>query len=536
MSAPWINGAMIDCVRIVERYDYYRRLIPQLAAWGYNTLFWHFTDDQGCSLQLQRRPELASRYALTRDQMKRLIDLAARHGLQVVPEVEALGHTLYITHLNKYRHLFEGSATQFNALCPSHPESLEVLADVLTETAELFPAPYLHVGLDEVQFGDCPRCRRRGLPQWRLFADHVLAVHRIVTGLGKRMILWGDHLVKDARIARRVPRDCIVAHWDYFIHHPIEADNRTLTDLGFQVLGCPATARVFTTTMPDESNLANLREFARIGHAHRARGVIGMINTVWCPERQLGGSTHWGLALGAALFANPKADEAAVAARFVRNRYGLTRHASAALAIRRLHAAAPGLLRLRKALVENSRRHQYAITPQDVADAAARRKAIAAARRRLEAARPHVTLNASEFGMWLLAADLLDEQLGRFQTWQDVVLLDRLRVEAAARGDSVQARQIARDMAAVLRDAARAARRSAVRAERDWKRTRHGDDPRRFGRDGYVIQKTALPGLLDRTAGTLERLALRARQIARTGRGRLGLPPTLVTLDERTSV
>jgi len=535
MSDRWINAAMIDCVRIVERYDYYRRLIPQLADWGYNTLFWHFTDDQGCSLRLRRRSELSSRYALTRDQMTRLIDLAARHGIQVVPEVEALGHTLYITHLKKYRHLFEGSATHFNALCPSHPESLEVLADVLAETAEVFPAPYLHVGLDEVQFGDCPRCRRRGLPEWRLFADHVLAIHRIVTGLGKRMILWGDHLVKDARIARRVPRDCMVAHWDYFVDHPIEADNRTLTDLGFQVLGCPATGRVFTTTMPDESNLANLRDFARVGHAHRARGVIGMVNTVWCPERQLGGSTHWGLALGAALFEDSKADESKAAARFVRNRYGLARPASAAQAIRRLHAAAPGLLRLRKALVEHPREHQHVITPHDVADAAARRKAIAAARQRLDAARPQVTANKGEFRMWLLAADLLDEQLGRFQTWQDTALLDRLRLEAVARGDTVQAKLIARDTAAVLRDAARAARRSAVRAERDWKRTRHADDPRRFGRDGYVVQKTALPVLLDRTAATLERLARRARQIAPTGRGRLGLPETLVTLDERPS-
>ena len=99
MSQRWINGVMIDCVRITERTDYYRKLIPQLADWGYNTIFWHFTDDQGCALKLKSRPELSSRYALSRQETEGLIRLAARYGIEVVPEVESLGHTLYITHL-----------------------------------------------------------------------------------------------------------------------------------------------------------------------------------------------------------------------------------------------------------------------------------------------------------------------------------------------------------------------------------------------------------------------------------------------------
>ena len=538
MAAKWINGVMIDCVRITERYDYYRNLIPQLAAWGYNTLFWHFTDDQGCALRLKSRPELSSRYALTRDQTQRLIGLAARHGIEVIPEIESLGHTLYITHLPRYRHLFEGTATHFNAMCPSHPETLEILRDVLAETAEIFPSAFLHVGLDEVQFGKCPRCRRRTLPDWRLFADHVRAIHKIVTGLGKRMILWGDHLVKDARIARRVPRDCLVAHWDYFAERPIERDNRKLLDLGFEVLGCPATGRVFTTTVPDETNLANIRGFARIGHKHRStklteirrHGVVGMVNTVWCPERQLGSSTHWGIALGAALFDNPKADEKKVSERFVGDRYGLARRAAAARAIRELHTAAPGLLVLRKVLIEKAATHAHSITPEDVADAARRRAMLAAAGKRLAAARPRVTRNKGEFAMWILALELLDEQLSRFQMWQDVALLDQLRSQALKRKDAVAAREISRDTASVLRDAARSARRSATRAERDWKRVRHGADPRRFGRDGYVRQGTALPGLLDRTATFIERMAGRAKRIGQTGRGRLGLPRNLVLL------
>ena len=533
MAAPslWINGVMIDCVRITERYDYYLKLIPRLARWGYNTLFWHFTDDEGCALRLASHPELASRYALSRAETERLVRLAARHGIEVVPEVESLGHCRWITHLPQYAHLYEGGERHFNALKPSHPEVLRLLGDVLQEVAEVFPSPWLHAGLDEVAFGR----RRRRKSDWQLFLDHLADVHKIVTGLGKRMILWGDHLVNDARIARRVPRDCLVAHWDYFAEHPLEADTRALLAHGFEVLCCPASARVFTTVVPDESNLANLRAFARIAHRHRRRGVRGIVNTVWCPERQLGASTHWAMALGAALAADPalgERGEAKRAERFVREEYGLARPAAAARALRDLHAAAPGLVMLRKVLVEKPATHvraaEFVITPADVADAEKRRARLAKTIRALDAALPRVTRRRGEFVVWPTAARILDEKLSRFKTWQDVSALDRLRIAARKRKDSDAAREFARATAAVLRDASRAARTSARLAERQWRLVRRAADPRRTGRDGTVRSDVALPGLLGRTARVLERYAARARKVAATGKGALALPKNLV--------
>ena len=531
---PWINAVMIDCVRITERYEYYRRLIPRLARWGANMLFWHFTDDEGCALKLASHPELSSRYALTREETVRLIRLAARHGIEVVPEVESLGHAKWITHLPQYEHLFEGSAGHFNALCPSHPEGLAIVRDVLTEVAEVFPSPWLHVGLDEVQFGPCPRCKRRGLPEWRLFADHLQAVHEIVAGLGKRMVLWGDHLVKDRRIARRVPREALVAHWDYFVQHPLAADHRGLLEMGFEALACPAAARVFTCILPDATNLANLRDFARVAQANRRRGSLGMVTTVWCPERQLGASTHLPMALGLAWAADPKAEAQTVAEGFVRHEFGLARPAAVARALLTLHDVSPSLLRLRKVFIEDPATHPdneyYRMTAADVTDAEERRSAVAGAAKVLAAARPRVTQHRAEFAMYLDAAAIFDETLSRFGMWQDVALLDRLRQNMVRDGDLDEARNLAADVATILTGAAGGAGQSAQRAERDWKRLRHAEDPRRKGCDGYVRQKAALPGLLVRTAAALSRLAAKATRVARTGRGELGLPKSISTL------
>ncbi len=65
------RGLMLDPARLTERHDFYFKLLPQLAEWGFNTLWWHFSDDEGFALKLKSHPELASPYAFTKTEMKR---------------------------------------------------------------------------------------------------------------------------------------------------------------------------------------------------------------------------------------------------------------------------------------------------------------------------------------------------------------------------------------------------------------------------------------------------------------------------------
>ncbi len=522
---PWMNAVMLDVVRITERQTYYRELIPRLAGWGVNTLFWHFTDDQGCALELRSRPELASRFALTRGETERLIRLCQRHGIEVIPEVESLGHTRYITHLEQYKHLFRGSG-HFNAIKPNDPESLDILRDVLTEVAEIFPSRYLHVGLDEVQFTEARSGTDQARPDAAPFIDHMLAIYRMVTHLDKTMIIWGDHVVKDEAIAAAVPRDCLVAHWDYYTpSSPIAEDHARLAEMGFRLIGCPSAARYMTTVMSDASNLRNLREFARISNLYRDKGELGLMNTVWCPERQLGGSTHYAIALAAALFQHPATDEQRVAEKFLADSYGLLKAPKIARALRDLHEAAPGMQMFRKVLVEDGPAHQHSLSSADVEQAAQLRSRIEAARQQLEAGRSRISLRKREYDMWIVAAAIQEELLGRFHVWQDAAALNGLRQDALAKGDGLSARHFAEQLAGLLKEAARDARRSARIAETDWGRVRHKEDPRKWGQDDYVIQRTALPGMLDRTAKFIEQLAeLTARIAENDGQGEVPLP------------
>jgi len=309
-----LRGVMLDPGRITERKEYYELLLPWLAEWGYNLLHLHLIDDQRCALRFPSRPELATPGAFTPDEMREFVDLAGRLGIAVLPEIECLGHTALVTAHPRYRRLGEQppAGAHFNSICPSHPETRALIADLLRDTAEIFPHEVIHVGLDEVQFGKCPRCRLRfgsGAPDWRRFAAHAAWVHAEVRKLGRRPAMWADHLVAEPRIMRSFRRDVLMFNWQYVPEY--EAPKaRLLLDAGFETVACPALVCYGTRIAPNRMNLANLRNTAARSLPQREvkKGLSGLVNTVWCPWRYLPGTIDYGLALAAHLFAAEEED------------------------------------------------------------------------------------------------------------------------------------------------------------------------------------------------------------------------------------
>jgi len=91
---------MLDSARCLESRSYYRQFIDFAAERGAKTLLWHFTDDQGCSMQFDTLPTAASANAYSKAELRELITYAGERGIMVIPELETLGHTRYITSTN----------------------------------------------------------------------------------------------------------------------------------------------------------------------------------------------------------------------------------------------------------------------------------------------------------------------------------------------------------------------------------------------------------------------------------------------------
>jgi hypothetical protein len=460
------RGFMLDSARGQESRAYYRRFIDFAAARGMNTLLWHFTDDQGCSLRLDAVPGIASPDAYTKAEMRELVRYARDRGVDVVPELASLGHSRYLTRLPAYRHLSEADGAHFTGMCPVSHETRRVVRALIEEVADVFDGPNLHVGLDEVNIGGHPltRAALRTRTRGDLLADYATFVHSVVAGVGKRMWMWGDGLLAHPEMLDRVPRAVVICNWQYTPDAP-PATTRTLLDAGFDVMLCSALISHDQPLFPGQRfAVPNVHAMqAQQSLAGRGR-VLGHVNTIWTPVRFIADSLWLGIDLTATALSGGDAD--AQPRTFGETLHGLTGDAAArfAEAARLLLDGAP------------LREEWFAIAKMARLSPAALSRATVAAERLstvqslLVSVAPSVRLHAVEYRALALLVEVLAH------TYNVAVrLADRFPTPATL------ARLLDRSETLL----------AAVDA--DWDRERFADDPRKYVapvpsfQDGHLI-------------------------------------------------
>ncbi len=292
-----INGIMIDCSRLMERHEYYFRLIDFLSAWGQNVLLLHFADDWGCGIALPGFEKLAMPNAFSTDEVRALIHHGRERGVEVIPELEVFGHTRFLTDQPDYEHLYAGTKSgrlTFNAVDPLHPQTHEVMDGLIRAVAELFPSRYLHLGCDEVDLTQY--CRSKGLDEKAVWTDYVNGMIERAKQCGKTPMIWADHPAGEDAIAERLRKDVVLAEWRYEEDIGDTVLPR-LKEAGFKdFVVAPSLACYRYRFFPTEISFENTKRMAAIGARH---GVLGLINTIWCPWRYLQNALYYGIAYSA---------------------------------------------------------------------------------------------------------------------------------------------------------------------------------------------------------------------------------------------
>ncbi len=255
MNHPYL-GFMLDVSRHFMPAPDVLKLLDAAALCGLNTMHFHLTDDQGWRVEIKKYPKLAAVGSergdsyfgsvfetehncgfYTQDQIRQIVAHARQRGIQVIPEIEIPGHAsamlaaypefgcrrtviqngaeVEIESPYDYRVLNTGGIFP-NLICAGKPESRRFLEDILDEIAELFPAPYVHIGGDEAlkqHWRRCPDCQRRirreGLKnEEELQRSLVLEVGEYLAKKGKKTIVYNDCLAGGL-----LPQHFIVQHW-----------------------------------------------------------------------------------------------------------------------------------------------------------------------------------------------------------------------------------------------------------------------------------------------------------------------------------
>jgi hexosaminidase len=251
----------VDVARHFQPKDFVLAMIDRAWLHRLNVVHLHLTDDQGWRVEVPSRPKLAETaswraetvvgharddagfdgtphggYYTTAD-LREIAAYGRERHIMIVPEINLPGHTRAV--LAAYPELGtghgEGVATTFGVfeevLEPTE-ESLAFARDVFDAVAEVFDAPFLHIGGDEVptaQWESSPAAAElmeregiadvRGVQAWftRAFAEHV-------TALGRRVIGWDEILDGGA------PAEAVVSVWrnEAYVKKAVEAGHEVI--------------------------------------------------------------------------------------------------------------------------------------------------------------------------------------------------------------------------------------------------------------------------------------------------------------------
>ncbi len=226
-------------------------------------------------------PELAPSWAMSKDDMRKLKQVADAYFIKIIPLIQSLGHADWMFARGQNLDLAEDKRVPY-ACCPSEPKVYILLFDVYKEAIEIFQPEYLHVGLDEIgsrgRFGECPRCFGKPIPD--LFLNHVLRLYNFLKDNDVKMMMWGDMLLmrgeardaahggppmNTASVRITLPKDIVICDWHYepAYNYP---SVRVFRNLGFPVIGA---------TWHNPYNIYSFSQSAQ------RTGAMGMLQTTW---------------------------------------------------------------------------------------------------------------------------------------------------------------------------------------------------------------------------------------------------------------
>ena len=213
--------------------------LPKFAASGVNVV----VVEVNYNFEFESHPELRAGRYITKAKAREFAAAARKVGIQVIPEMECLGHqsrggsTQPL--LAKYPQLDEtpgkfmdNKGIYCRSWCAQDPEVYKLVFPLIDEIADAFQADAFHVGMDEVFIiADKSSPLDHDQDPAKLFAYCVNKLHEHIVGERKmQMLMWGDRLLDAHTMGNHmyeesmngtwpavdmIPKDIIICDWHY---------------------------------------------------------------------------------------------------------------------------------------------------------------------------------------------------------------------------------------------------------------------------------------------------------------------------------
>ncbi len=161
------RGFMLDESRHFFGKEKVKQLLDYMAFYKLNRFHWHLTDEPGWRIEIKKypllaftggvgnylNPDAAPKY-YTQDEISEIVQYAAERKIEVIPEIDMPGHARAA---NRAYPQFSGGGSEKHpefTFDPGKEETYQYLTDILKEVNTLFPSEMIHLGGDEVHYGN----------------------------------------------------------------------------------------------------------------------------------------------------------------------------------------------------------------------------------------------------------------------------------------------------------------------------------------------------------------------------------------------
>lgn len=161
------RGFMLDESRHFFGKEKVKQIIDLMAMFKLNTFHWHLTDAPGWRIEIKSFPKLTeiggkgditnpdgkAKY-YTQDEIREVVNYAKERFIEVIPEIDMPGHA---SAANRAYPEYSGGGSEKRpdwTFDVGKESTYNYLNTILEEVAVLFPSKYIHLGGDEVHFGN----------------------------------------------------------------------------------------------------------------------------------------------------------------------------------------------------------------------------------------------------------------------------------------------------------------------------------------------------------------------------------------------
>lgn len=247
------RGLMLDESRHFFGKEKVKQLLDWMAFYKLNKFHWHIVDQPGWRIEIKKYPLLtlvggvgnhSDRWApakyYTQEDIKEIVAYAGERFIEVIPEIDMPGHA---TAANRaYPEYSGGGSARYPEFTfnPGKESTYQYLTNILKEVNVLFPSRKIHIGADEVHFGnqhwnvdeDVQRLMKE-----KNFTDLKEAEFYFVERMADSIVRMDNEILAwDEVVESDLPVDKTTVFW-WRHDKPIQLKNAL--DKGFKTVLCP---------------------------------------------------------------------------------------------------------------------------------------------------------------------------------------------------------------------------------------------------------------------------------------------------------